>query len=265
VVFGGLVLAALAVVAFLAPQIAPADPMQQNLRARLTSPQGLGKPFPLGSDSLGRDIMSRIVYGGRVSLTVSLATVLLAGTIGTSLGLVAGFRRGMVDAILCRIADMQLSIPVVMLAIVLMSVLGSSLTNIILVMTVSSWVLYFRTMRGLVLRLAQSAMVESALAIGVSTRRIYTHYLLANTVSPLIILGSQQVAYLILLESTLSFLGIGLPPSIPSWGTMVAQGRNYLEAAWWLVTILGLCISTTALAAIFFGDGMRDLLDPRRT
>ena len=204
------------------------------------------------------------MFGARVSLFIGFSTVVTSGVIGVILGLLAGYYRGTLDVLVARAADIQLSIPVVILAIVLLSILGPSLVNIILVLAISRWMLYFRLVRGNVFSLMSSPMIDAARVIGAGTPRILSRHLLANVWTPIIVVSTQQMAQIILLEATLSFLGVGLPPSVPSWGMMVSEGRNYLETAWWIITVPGVAILVTTLAINFVGDGLRDLLDPKR-
>jgi peptide/nickel transport system permease protein len=264
IIGGGTVMMVLVLGAVFATHLAPADPLKQNLLSRLKPPQGLSGKYLLGTDPLGRDIFSRILFGARISLTVGFLTVIISGVFGVFLGLLAGYSKGHLDALLSRAADIQLSIPVVILAIVLMAILGPSVFNIILVMAISRWMLYFRLVRGLVFSLMASPMIDAARVIGVSRRRLFVKHLLANVWTPIIVVTTQQMAQIILLEATLSFLGVGIPPSVPSWGMMVSEGRNYIETAWWVITLPGLAIFVATLAINFMGDGLRDLLDPRR-
>ena len=250
--------------AVFAPALSSKDPLKQNLLSRLKPPEGLSGNYPLGADSLGRDIFSRMLYGARISLMVGFLTVIISGTLGVILGLFAGYYRGKVDSLLSRAADIQLSIPTIIMAIVLLAMVGPSVFNIIMVMAISRWMLYFRLVRGIVLSLMTSPMIDAARVIGVSRTRIFYKHLLANLWTPIIVVSTQQMAQMILLEATLSFLGVGIPPSVPSWGMMVAQGRNYIETAWWVITFPGAAIFVTTLAINFVGDGLRDHLDPRR-
>jgi peptide/nickel transport system permease protein len=263
-VWGGIIVILLLAGAAAAPLLTSHDPLAQNLRSRLTAPQGLSGPYILGTDSLGRDLFSRILYGGRVSLSIGFLTVLISGGIGVTMGLFAGFYRGKLDAVLSRAADIQLSIPVIIMAIVLLALVGPSVFNIIMVMAISRWMLYFRIVRGLVLSMSSGPMIDAARVIGVGRWRIFTRHLLANLWTPIIVVSTQQMGQIILLEATLSFLGVGIPPSVPSWGMMVSQGRNYIETAWWVITLPGLAIFIATLAVNFVGDGLRDFLDPRR-
>jgi peptide/nickel transport system permease protein len=264
IVWGGLVIVVLLFGAVFAPYLSSKDPLKQNLLSRLMAPQGFSGPHLLGTDSLGRDIFSRILYGARISLTVGFLTVIISGVIGVMLGLFAGYYKGKTDSILSRAADIQLSIPVIIMAIVLLAMVGTSVFNIIMVMAISRWMLYFRLVRSLVFSLMASPMIDAARVIGVSRRRLFVKHLLANLWTPIIVVTTQQMAQVILLEASLSFLGVGIPPSVPSWGMMVSEGRNYIETAWWVITLPGLAIFVATLAINFVGDGLRDFLDPRR-
>ena len=264
IVWGGLVVVFLLLSAASAHWLSPLDPLKQDLLSRLKPPQGFSGKYLLGTDNLGRDILSRLLYGARISLFVGFSTVIISGAVGVVLGLFAGYYKGRTDSVLSRTADIQLSIPVIILAIVLLSILGPSVFNIIMVMAISRWMLYFRLVRGLVFSLMASPMIDAARVIGAGKTRIFTKHLLANVWTPIIVVSTQQMAQIILLEATLSFLGVGIPPSVPSWGMMVSQGRNYIETAWWVITLPGLAIFFTTLAINFVGDGLRDLLDPRR-
>jgi peptide/nickel transport system permease protein len=264
IVWGGLVILALVFGALFAPALSSKDPLKQNLLSRLKPPEGFSGSYLLGADSLGRDIFSRILYGARISLIVGFLTVLISGALGVILGLFAGYYRGKMDSLLSRAADIQLSIPAIIMAIVLLAMVGPSVFNIIMVMAISRWMLYFRLVRGIVLSLMTSPMLDAARVIGVSRTRIFYKHLLGNLWTPVIVVSTQQMAQTILLEATLSFLGVGIPPSVPSWGMMVSQGRNYIETAWWVITFPGVAIFVTTLAINFVGDGLRDHLDPRR-
>jgi peptide/nickel transport system permease protein len=264
IVWGGLVILALVFGAVFAPALSSKDPLKQNLLSRLKPPEGFSGSYLLGADSLGRDIFSRILYGARISLIVGFLTVLISGALGVILGLFAGYYKGKIDSLLSRAADIQLSIPAIIMAIVLLAMVGPSVFNIIMVMAISRWMLYFRLVRGIVLSLMTSPMLDAARVIGVSKTRIFYKHLLGNLWTPVIVVSTQQMAQTILLEATLSFLGVGIPPSVPSWGMMVSQGRNYIETAWWVITFPGAAICVTTLAINFVGDGLRDHLDPRR-
>ncbi len=263
--FGSVFLLLIALGAALAGAIAPADPTAVDMNYRLRPP-GAGSVhgrFLLGGDQLGRDILSRIVYGARVSLTVGVTAVLLSGTLGVLLGLLAGYYRGRTDEVVMRLADVQLAIPTILLAIALVGVLGASLRNLILVLGVTGWVIYARTIRGVVLSLREQPFIEAARALGSGDRRTLFRYVLPNVWTPAIVVASQQMGFMIILESALSFLGLGVPSPTATWGGMIAAGRGSLAAAWHVTTFPGLVLMATVLAVNFFGDGLRDVLDPK--
>jgi peptide/nickel transport system permease protein len=208
--------------------------------------------------------LSRVLYGGRISLSVATTAVLLGGGFGTLIGLLAGYYGRWFDALTMRLADLQLAIPTVLLAIAIVAVVGRDLVMLSVILAVSTWIVFARTVRGTVLSLREAAFVEAARASGANDRRILFHHILRNTWTPIIVLASQQTALMIILESSLSFIGAGAPTTAPSWGSIVADGRDYvLSGAWWLTTFPGLAIAVTVLAINFFGDGLRDALDPR--
>jgi peptide/nickel transport system permease protein len=218
----------------------------------------------LGTDQVGRDLLSRVLYGGRISLSVALAAVLLGGSFGVAVGLMAGFYGRVPDAVAMRLADLQLAIPTVLLAIAIVAVVGRDLVVLTVILAVSTWIIFARTVRGATLALRESAFVEAARAAGASDGRIIVRHILRNAWTPIIVLASQQVALMIILESSLSFIGAGAPATAPSWGSIVADGRDYvLSGNWWLTTFPGLAIASSVLAINFFGDGLRDVLDPR--
>jgi len=246
--------------------LAPYDPNWLDTTARLTPPtlslSGLGR-HALGTDQLGRDILSRVIYGTRISLTVGSVSVVAAGIIGLVLGLIAGYRGGWIDAVIMRVVDIVLSFPYILLAISIVAVLGASLRNIIIVFTLSSWVVYARVVRGAVLPLRNREYVLAALTVGCSPARIVLRHVLPNIVSPLIVIASFELARIIVTEATLGFLGLGVPPPAPSWGSMLADGRNYIQMAWWIGTFPGLALTMAVLGINVFGDALRDALDPR--
>ncbi len=265
-VVGLAILVVIALTALLAPVLAPYPAGEQDLsRTQLppfTMSEG-GTYHILGTDPLGRDMLSRIMYGGRVSLLVGVTVVTVALLIGVPLGLIAGFFGKNVDAVIMRIADIQLAVPFILLAIAIMAVLGTGLVNVILVLGVSSWVGYARIVRGSVLSLRAQPFVESARSVGMRDRRVVSHHLLPNVWTPVLVIATQGVGGAILAESALTFLGLGISPLIPTWGAMIADGRNYLTTAWWISTLPGIVLTTTVLAIYFLGDGLRDVLDPR--
>ena len=265
-VFGLTVLVVMAGAALLAPQLAPWDPARQMLMKRLRPPaweaRGL-REHPLGTDHLGRDILSRIVYGGRISLGVGLSAVTLSALIGVSLGLLAGFHGGRADAVIMRVADVFLSIPYILLAMGVVFALGPSLLNVILVMAVTRWVQFARIVRADVLSIREREFVSGARARGNRSLRLLLRHVLPNALTPIIVVATLELAFMIIYESALSFLGLGVQPPTPTWGWMLADGRNYIATAWWLATFPGLAIMLTVLAVNLLGDWLRDTLDPR--
>jgi peptide/nickel transport system permease protein len=246
--------------------IAPNDPYGIRLVQRLKPPgyvNASGITFWLGTDTLGRDVLSRVIYGARVSLIVGLSAVLISGTIGLLLGLASGFFGGLVDDVIMRIADIQLSFPTILLALAIMAVLGSGLDKLILVLGLTGWVQYGRIVRGQVLSIKEEEFVLAARATGEKRWRILFQHILPNIWSPIIVIASFSVASNIVAEASLSFLGVGVPPSIPSWGTMLADGRQYIGVAEWLTIPPGVAISLTVLSINILGDWLRDYLDPR--
>ena len=252
--------------AVLAPQLAPWDPGKQMLLKRLRPPmwqeRGL-REHPLGTDHLGRDILSRILYGGRISLGVGLTAVTLSALIGVSFGLVAGFFGGRADALIMRIVDVFLAIPYILLAMGVVFALGPSLLNVILVMAVTRWVQFARVVRADVLSIREREFVSGARARGNRSGRLLLRHVLPNALTPIIVVATLELAFMIIYESALSFLGLGVQPPTPTWGWMLADGRNYVATAWWLATFPGLAIMLTVLAVNLLGDWLRDTLDPR--
>lgn len=232
-----------------------------DLMARLTPPfQDLA--HPLGTDPLGRDVLARVIVGGKISLTVGILSVMGAVVVGTIVGLVAGYYRGIAEVLLMRFADIQLALPFILLAIMFLAILGTGVDKIILFMIVAQWVQYARLVRGSVLALREREFILSARAIGVGNGRIIFTHILPNVLGPIVILMTLNVANNILLESSLTFLGLGVDPLIPSWGGMLADGRTYLQTAWWVSVFPGLAIMFTVLGLNLLGDWLRDLLDP---
>ena len=260
------VIAAAVVVAAFAPALAPSEPAKNRLLDRLTPPmwaQGGSSRHPLGTDTLGRDVLSRLLHGARISLTVGLAAVLVAGVVGGGLGLVAGYRGGWADDLLMRLGDIQLAFPVLLLGVAVIAVLGASLTNMILVLGASGWVTYARIARGETLSLKERDFVAAARALGAPARHVVARHLLPNVLPPLLVVTTFSVARTIIAEASLSFLGLGLPPPTPSWGAMLDEGRNYITTGWWLALFPGLAILLLVLAINLCGDWLRDALDPR--
>ncbi len=264
--FGLVVVAIVLGAAILAPQISPFDPLEQDIGQRLREPgwqDAQGRAHPLGTDHLGRDILSRIIHGSRIALMVGVAAVLISGVLGMAIGLLAGYFGGRVDDFLMRLADIQLAFPFILLAIAVIGVLGPSLRNIIIVIGVSSWVVYARVVRGEVLSIREREFVQAAIALGSGDGRILACHVLPNAFTPWLVVATLDMARVIVIESALSFLGLGVQPPTPTWGGMLADGRVYLSTAWWLATFPGLAILVTVLGINLFGDGLRDTLDPR--
>lgn len=261
---GVLFLAFLTAAALLAPIFIPESATKQNLEYRLTEPTLSMSPYhyPLGSDNLGRDILTRIVYGARTSLKLGLLSVLVGGVLGALLGSVAGYYGGLVDEVLMRIADAQLSIPFVLLTITLVGALGPSERNIVIVLGVSSWVSYGRIVRSRVLTLREVEFVEAAKAIGATSGRILSRHLLPNVIPTLIVVASFELSNVILAEAALSFLGIGVPPPAPTWGNMLGDARDYLSVAPWFMTWPGMALTVTIMSINAISSWARDSLDP---
>jgi len=266
--FGLGVVAMVFVTALAAPLISPFDPIEQNIGERLKAPgarDAMGQLHLLGTDHLGRDLLARILYGARPALMVGFAAVLISGVLGMVTGLIAGYFGGRVDDVLMRLADIQLAFPFILLAIAVIGVLGPSLFTIIAVIGVSSWVVYARVVRGTVLSLREREFVQAALALGSRDRRVLMRHILPNAFTPWLVVATLDMARVIVIESALSFLGLGVQPPTPTWGGMLADGRVYISTAWWLATFPGLAILVTVLGINLFGDGLRDTLDPRLT
>lgn len=265
VVVGGVILLTVVLACALAPALTRADPIKTGFSARLSPPLGLGGTTAhiMGTDNLGRDIWVRVLYGGRISLALATGAVILAAGAGVLLGLVSGYAGGRIDDLIMRVADVQLAFPVIMLAIAIIAVVGTSEFAIIGVLALSGWVLYARTVRANLLSIRNLEYIEAARALGASSLRIIVSHILPNTMAPILVIASAQFATMVLLETGLSFLGLGIQPPRPSWGNMLAEGRDYLSNAWWLATIPGVAISLVVLGANLFGDGLRDILDPR--
>jgi peptide/nickel transport system permease protein len=264
--FGLVVVLVVMLAAAAAPLVAPFDPLEQDIGQRLREPgwqDAQGRVHALGTDHLGRDILSRIIFGSRIALLVGLAAVVISGVLGLIIGLVAGYFGGRMDDFLMRLADIQLAFPFILLAIAIIGVLGPSLRNIIIVIGVSSWVVYARVVRGEVLSIREREYVHAAVALGSRHWRVLVTHVLPNTFTPWLVVATLDMARVIVIESALSFLGLGVQPPTPTWGGMLADGRVYLSTAWWLATFPGLAILVTVLGINLFGDGLRDTLDPR--
>jgi peptide/nickel transport system permease protein len=253
-------------VAALAPVLAPHDPLDQDIARRLLPPAGFPGGSPehfLGTDQLGRDILARIIYGSRISLLIGLLSVALALPVGVGVGLLGGYFGGRLDDVIMRLADVQLAFPFILLAITIAGVLGPSPRNVILILAVGGWVVYARLTRGQVLSVREKEFIEAARGLGLGHGRILLLHILPNVLTPIIVVATFSVAQMILLESSLSFLGLGVQPPTPSWGGMLNDGRAYITIAWWLMTFPGAAIMLTVLGINFLGDWLRDLFDPR--
>ncbi|MCA9876206.1 MAG: ABC transporter permease [Thermomicrobiales bacterium] len=252
--------------ALFANVVAPHDPEQGGLALRnkppLTAAKDGGFPYLLGTDALGRDQLSRLIYGARVSLAVGLLSVVLSGAIGVTLGLIAGYYRGLLDDLIMRCVDLQMALPSLLLALLVLYLLGASIANVILVLAITRWMVYARVTRSLVLTYRENVFIEAARATGCSDRRIILLHLLPNLLSPILVLATLEVATMILTEASLSFLGLGIQPPDSSWGLMLGQGRSYMTSAWWLVTFPGLVILLTALSINLFASWVRVVTDP---
>lgn len=255
-----------AVAAVLAPVVAPFPPNQMVLGTRLLPPlaeDGSGARHLLGTDQLGRDVLSRLMYGARVSLFVSATSVAASAVVGLAAGIVAGYRGGLADAVLMRLVDLQLAFPFILLALAIVSILGPSLSDIILVFVVTSWPVYARTARASLLVVRSQTYVEAARSLGLSHARLLLRHVLPNILAPLLVVASFEAARIIIVEAAIGFLGLGVPPPTATWGNMLADGRVYIRDAWWLSTFPGLAIMVVAIGVNFLGDAFRDALDLR--
>ncbi len=244
----------------------PHPPTDSDLDARLAPPAFLAHALskhPLGTDNLGRDLLSRMMYGARFSLFVALSAVAIGATLGTTAGMLAGYRGGLLDVVLMRLVDVQLAFPLLLLIIAIIAVLGRGLTVLIIVMGIPAWAHYARIVRASTLSVRSTQYIEAARALGGGEFRLITRHILPNLATPIVILTTFEIARMLLIESAVSFLGLGIQPPTPSWGTMIADGRNHIYEGWWVSTIPGLAICLAVLAFNFVGDGLRDVLDPR--
>ncbi|HEY7539479.1 MAG TPA: ABC transporter permease [Methylomirabilota bacterium] len=254
------------IAALFANVLSPADPEEQTLRDRFRPPvwdeRGTVKHV-LGTDRLGRDLLSRIIWGARVSLTAGVLTVLLASAVGAGVGLVAGYYGGRVDIVLMRATDATMSFPVILLALILAVTVGPSFVNVVIAIAVILWARFARVIRGQVLTLMELDFITQARIAGASAARIILRHLLPNTLNTLVVLTTLQVGYVIIVEASLSFLGAGIPPPTPAWGSMISEGRDFVTSAWWVSFFPGLAILLVVLAFNLLGDWLRDTLDPK--
>jgi peptide/nickel transport system permease protein len=260
---GGVILLGLILVGLLGPLAAPFDPNRQSLNESLVGPQWFGGPHALGTDNLGRDIFSRLISGARISLLVACSVVLVAGGVGFVLGAASGYCGGRVDFVIQKAVEVAWAFPSLLLAIAILAFLGQSLTNLILALVARRWIQYCRLIRAECMALRQRDFITAARVLGASGPRIIRVHLLPNLIPTSVVMASYVMALSLIAESSLSFLGLGVPPIIPTWGSMLAEGRSYVTAAPWLSIFPGLCIFVVVLGINLLGDGLRDVLDPR--
>lgn len=257
---GVLIIGALVGIALIAPLIAPADPTRTNLEVRFDPPT---RAHPFGTDQLGRDILSRVIYGTRVSLRIAILTAVIATTIGAPLGIISGYFRGRVDDLLMRLTDMFMAFPRLILAMAIAAALRPSLENVIIAISLAAWPAYARLARSVALALREETFVEAARALGAGSPRILTRHVLPGVLSPVVIQISLDMGGIILTAAGLGFIGVGAQPPTPEWGVMIAEGRNYITQQWWVSTFPGIAIALAVFGFNLLGDGIRDLLDPR--
>ncbi|KRE06404.1 peptide ABC transporter permease [Bosea sp. Root670] len=259
------IIALVVLVALLAPWLAPYDPNQQNLLGRLKPPGTVSRSFHywLGSDELGRDLLSRVIHGARISLIVAFASVVLSGVVGTTLGMIAGYRRGWVEIAVMRVVDVFLSIPAILLAIITVAVLGPGIVNVIMVLALTRWPRYARIAYSQTLSVANMPYVRLSALMGAGAPRVLFRHVLPNIVGAVSVVATLEFGLMILFEAGLSFLGLGVQPPTASWGAMLSTGRNYVATAWWVATLPGACLFVLVLAVNLTGDAVRDRLDPR--
>jgi peptide/nickel transport system permease protein len=260
---GGVIVLLFIIIGIIGPSIAPFDPNKQELTAMMKAPAGIGAAHSLGTDNLGRDILSRVIYGSRVSLLVAFAVVFVSGFIGIALGAISGYFGGKVDFVIQKLVEVVWAFPPLLLGITIMAFLGQGLFNLILALVAQRWIPYCRVVRGQTLSLRNRDFVTAAQCLGASNRQIITRHIIPNLIQTSLVIGTFAMASSIIAEASLSFLGVGVPPEIPTWGTMLADARIYISTAWWLPLFPGLCIFVTVLGINLLGDALRDILDPR--
>jgi peptide/nickel transport system permease protein len=260
-----LIFGAFALLALLAPLIAPYNPNSQNLLSRLKPPGTTvrGIFYALGTDEVGRDLLSRLIHGARVSLVVALLSVMVSTVIGTTLGMIAGFYRGVVEVVIMRLVDIVLSIPAILLAIITIAVLGPGLQNVIIVLGFTRWPRYARVAYGQTLTVTGLTYMRASVFNGAGVLRLLFRHVLPNIAGAIIVVATLEFGLMVLFEAGLSFLGLGVQPPTPSWGSILSVGRNYLGTAWWIATFPGLCLFLLVLSVNLIGDHLRDRLDPR--
>ncbi len=262
-VLGGSILFALLVCAILAPWLAPYDPNKQNLMAAMIAPQYFSGPHFLGTDHVGRDLLARLIYGARISLSIAAAVVVISGAVGIALGIISGYFGGRVDFLIQKVVEMVWAFPPLLIAIAILAFLGQGLGNLILALTLQRWIPYCRVVRAEAMTLKEREFVVAARSIGASHLRILGRHLLPNLIQSALVIGTFAMAAAIIAEAALSFLGLGVPPQIPTWGSMLADGRAYVSTSWWMSLFPGLAIFATVLAINMLGDALRDNLDPK--
>ena len=260
---GGLIVLTFILVGIFGPYVAPHDPNKQELTAMMRAPEGIGSSHVLGTDNLGRDIFSRVIHGSRVSLLIAFAVVFISGLIGITLGAVSGYFGGKVDFAIQKLVEVIWAFPPLLLGITIVAFLGQGLFNLILALVVQRWIPYCRVVRGQALSLRSRDFVVAARSLGSGHGKIIVRHIMPNLIQTSLVIGTFAMASSIIAEASLSFLGVGVPPHIPTWGTMLADARIYISTAWWLPLFPGLCIFITVLGINLLGDALRDILDPR--
>jgi peptide/nickel transport system permease protein len=262
-VMGGIIVLMFIAVGILGPAFTPHHPNKQELTSMLKAPEGVGSVHVLGTDNLGRDIFSRVIHGARVSLLVAFAVVFVSGFIGIGLGAISGYFGGKVDFIIQKLVEVVWAFPPLLLGITIMAFLGQGLFNLILALVAQRWIPYCRVVRGQTLSLRTRDFVTAAQCLGARKGRIILRHIVPNLIQTSLVIGTFAMASSIIAEASLSFLGVGVPPEIPTWGTMLADARIYISTAWWLPLFPGLCIFVSVLGINLLGDALRDILDPR--
>lgn len=263
VVAGGSIVFLLVFMGILAPALAPYDPNTQNLLKTLQAPGWWGSDHFLGTDHVGRDILSRILYGARISLVIAGTVVVISGIVGVALGAISGFFAGLTDFLIQKMVEVVWAFPPLLLAIAIMAFFGQGLGILIFALVIQRWIPYCRVSRGQALSLRTRDFVDAARSLGATNTRIIMKHILPNLLQSAMVIGTFAMATAIIAEASLSFLGLGVPPEIPTWGAMLADGRTYISTSWWLALFPGLCIFFTVLGINLLGDGMRDIFDPR--
>ena len=263
IIIGGTIVLILIFMGVLAPVISPYDPNMQNLLTTLQAPGWWGSNHFLGTDHVGRDILSRIFYGARISLVIAGTVVVISGIVGVALGAISGFFAGLTDFLIQKFVEVIWAFPPLLLAIAIMAFFGQGLGILIFALVAQRWIPYCRVARGQALSLRTRDFVDAARSLGATNTRIIGKHILPNLMQSAVVIGTFAMATAIISEASLSFLGLGVPPEIPTWGSMLADGRTYISTSWWLALFPGLCIFFTVLGINLLGDGMRDIFDPR--